>query len=283
MTVRMLGVLLCGALWMSGAAAAETEKATPLIRDVRTGYLMNCTFRAIRPYIWKQVPLLTGWETDARGGTWESSPSGFFPDGFAFHKDWFKLRDTSAEHAVTIRRRIARQTEGKITMEMRFMLPGSLEGAAWQLRDLDDVAVGLVAHDGSLCYQTAGESVPLVPLELNHEYGIRVDADLDTQTAAIYVDGELKAKAAPFAHPVRSLDYVLIKTGDASVGEMFLPLVRVSKGYAVCETFATCGIGRAPSDWDAKGPARVETLRCASGPDVFSLKLEPRRRGDQAV
>jgi hypothetical protein len=273
MTIRMLGILLCGALSVSGAAAAETEKATPLIRDVRTGYLMNCTFRAIRPYIWKQAPILTGWETDDQGGAWESSPSGFFPDGFAFHKDWFKLRDTSAEHAVTIRHRIARQTEGKITMEMRFMLLGSLEGAAWQLRDLDEVAVGLVAHDGNLSYETSGQSMPLVPLELNHEYGIRIDADLGTQTAAIYVDGELKAQAVPFARPVRSLDYVLIKTGDASVGEMFLPLVRVSKGYAVCETFATCGMGRAPSDWDANGPARVETLRCASGPDVFSLKL----------
>ena len=33
---------------------------------------------------------------------------------------------------------IARQTEGKITLELRFMLPASLEGAAWQLRDLDE-------------------------------------------------------------------------------------------------------------------------------------------------
>ncbi|MHB8974377.1 MAG: glycoside hydrolase family 99-like domain-containing protein [Pirellulaceae bacterium] len=273
MTVRMLSALLCGALWMSGAAVAAAEKTTPLIRDVRSGYLLNCTFRAIRPYIWKQVPLLTGWETDARGGTWESSPSGFFPDSFAFHKDWFKLCDTSAEHAVTIRHQIARQTEGQLTLELRFMLPGSLEGVAWQLRDLDELAVGLVAHDGHLCYATAGEAVPVVPLEFNHEYGIRIDADLGTQTAVIYVDGELKVQAAPFAHSVQSLDYVLITSDDASVGDMFLPLVRVSKGYAACETFVTCGIGRVPSDWDAQGPARVETLRCASGPDNFSLQL----------
>ena len=96
---------------------------------------------------------------------------------------------------------------------------------------------------------------------------------MNTQTAAIYIDGELKVAAAPFAHRVQSLDYVLITTGDASVGEMFLPLVRVSKGYAVCETFVTCGLERVPSDWETQGAARVQTLRSASGPDVFSLQL----------
>jgi hypothetical protein len=129
---------------MSGATLAETEKATPLIRDVRTGYLMNCTFRAIRPYIWKQVPILTGWETNARGGTWESSPSGFFPDQFAFHKDWFKLRDTSAEHPVTIRRQIARQTEHHHAGNAVALSVSGRRGMATPR--FDQVAVGLVAQ-----------------------------------------------------------------------------------------------------------------------------------------
>jgi hypothetical protein len=156
---------------------------------------------------------------------------------------------------------------------MRYMLPSPLEGAAWQLRDLDEVAVGLTVHDGKLCYQTSGEPVPLVQLELDYEYGVRIDANLDTKTAAIYVDGQLTAEAAPFVHTVSSLDYVRITTGDTAVGEMYLPTVRIFKGYAVCETFATCRI-RTPSDWQVKGHGRVEELRCASGPDAFSLVLE---------
>ena len=164
MSVRKFGVLFCCVLWISGITVSAVDPAAPLIRDVRTGYLLDCTFRAIRPYIWKQAPILTGWETDARGGNWESSPSGFFPDSFAFHKDWFKLRDTSAEQAVTIRHQIAHQDAGKITLEMRFMLPGPLEGAAWQLRDLEDVAVGLVVHGGDLSYMSAGAAQPIVPL-----------------------------------------------------------------------------------------------------------------------
>jgi hypothetical protein len=276
MTTRLAIAALCGAMWIGNLTAAETDKAAAFERDVRTGYLMNCTFRAIRPYIWKQEPLLTGWETDRSGGTWQSSPSGFFPDGFAFHTDWFKLHDTSRQRAVTIRRRIARQTEGKITWDFRFMLPLAMEGATWQLRDLDAAAVGIVCHDGALSYETSTLPVALAPLEPNHEYGVRVVVDLGAKTADIYVDGELKARAAPFVHPVRSVDYVLVKTGDAATGDLFLPLVSVTKGYLVCETFATCGVGRVPADWDAKpqaGSARVEELRCASRPDVFSLKL----------
>ncbi len=41
--------------------AAESKA---LIRDIQTGYLLNCSFRAIRPYPWKKLPLLSGgWET----------------------------------------------------------------------------------------------------------------------------------------------------------------------------------------------------------------------------
>ena len=276
MIARVAVWAIFAAAWTGNLPAAETDKAAPLIRDVRAGSLMNCTFRAIRPYIWKQQPLLTGWETDPAGGTWQSSPSGFFPDGFAFHTDWFKLRDTSSQHAVTIRHRIARQTEGKITWGFRFMLPSAMEGATWQLRDLDTVAVGIVCHDGALSYETPTLPVAMLPLEPNHEYGVRVVADLGAKTADIYVDGELKARAAPFAHPVRSVDCVLVKTGDTATGDLFLPLVSVTKGYLVCDTFATCGVGRVPADWDASpraGFVRVEEFRSASRPDVFSLKF----------
>jgi len=275
MILRVLSLLLCVAVSLGNLTAVRAQSAAPLERDVRTGYLLNCTFRAIRPYIWKQVPLLTGWETDASGGTWESSPSGFLPDTFAFHKDWFKLRDTSAEHAVTIRHQIARQTQGTITFEWRCMLPVAMEGAAWELRDLEKVAVGLIVQDGHLCCQTTGAAKPLVPLELNHEYGIRIDADLNAKTATIFIDGQ-RLTTTRFAHAVTSLDYVLVTTGVKATGELFLPLVRVSKGYSACETFVTCGIGRTPDDWDVTGPARVDTLRSASGPDVLSLQLSER-------
>ena len=248
----------------------------PLLRDVQTGYLMNCAFRAIRPYIWQQTPRLSGWDTDPSGGGWEEKPSGFFPNEFGFHVESFRLRDTSDQRAVTIRHQIARQTDGVVTWEFRFMLPAAMEGAAWQLRDPETTAVSIVAYDGKLCCETADGAVALGRLALGHEYGIKVVADVKAKRADIYVDGELKAKSAPFAHPVKSLDCVLIKTGDAATGEMLLPMVNVHRGYAVCETFATCGTGHAPDDWEINrqgGSATVEPFACAAKPDAFSLKL----------
>ncbi|MCY2988265.1 MAG: glycoside hydrolase family 99-like domain-containing protein [Planctomycetota bacterium] len=266
-------VTVLSIVFVAVAAAAEPS---PLIRDIRVGYLMNCTFRAIRPYIWKQEPLLTGWETDKSGGTWEAKPSGFFPNDFAFNVASFRLRDTSDQRAVTIRHQIARQTAGQITLAFRFLLPAPMEGATWQLRDLQAAAISITVRDGKLCYETSGQPIPLAPLELHHEYGIKALVDLTAKTTDVYVDGELKARAAPFLHPVDSVDYVLIKTGDTAVGELVLPLVSVWKGYSVNETFATCGVGHAPGDWEVKsggGAATVEPFRCAAQPDAFSLKL----------
>lgn len=254
---------------------AGPREPAPFLRDLQTGYLMNCTFRAIRPYIWKQIPRLTGWETDANGGGWEGKPSGFFPNDFAFHVESFRLRDINHD-AVTLRHQIARQTEGKVTWEFRFMLPAAMEGAAWQLRDLQEPAVSLITCAGKLCYETPGQPVALAPVVLGHEYGIKVVADVPARRADIFVDGELKAQAAPFAHPVDSLDYVLIKTGEAAMGELHLPLVNLHRGYAVCETFVTCGTGRTPADWEIEGPsgaAMVAAFACAAKPDVFSLRL----------
>lgn len=252
------------------------RQPAPLLRDIQIGYLMNCTFRAIRPYIWKQNPLLTGWEADRSGGDWEEKPSGFFPNDFAFHVESFRLRDTHDHRAVTIRHQIARQTDGKVTWEFRFMLPKPMEGAALQLCDLKEPAISILTHDGKLCYESAGQAVELVAMAPEHEYGIKVVADVTARCADIYVDGELKAKATPFARAVDSLDYVLIKTGDASMGEMSVPMVKVHRGYAVCETFATCGSGHAPADWEInsqRGAATVESFACSAKPDVFSLKL----------
>ena len=273
MHMRILGFVFGVAVLVSGTVRSADPQDGPSIRDVHAGYLLNCTFRAIRPYIWKTEPLLTGWETDARGGGWESSPSGFFPDSFAFHKDWFKLKDTSSEQAVTLRHKLARQTAGRLTWEMRFMLPGPLEDAAWQLRNGDKLVVGLVVRENKLCFETAAGQVPLLPLEWHHEYGIRVDMDLDGKAVGVRVDGQTRIGTFPLDRSVDGVDSVLISTGTAAVGEMFLPVVRVSKGYALWETFVTCAAGGKPSDWDIMGAANVETLRCASGPDTLSLKV----------
>ena len=257
--------------------SVRAASPTPLVRDVTTGYLLNCFFMSPQPYCWptNREVMLSGWETDRSGGYFAYHPTCIYPEGFGFHSDWFKLVDTNRHGAITLKHQIARQTEGRLTLEFRFMFPARMDGACWQLRDLEQAGVSLITADGNLCMEARnGKPVPLAPVRDGREYGVKVVADLAAKTASVFVDGALKASSAPFAHPVRTIDYFLAKTGDAATGEMFLNPVNIHKGYAVNESFVACGTGEMPDDWTAEsGTARVEQFECGTKLDIFSLRL----------
>ena len=145
-----------------------------------------------------------------------------------------------------------------------------MDGACWQLRDLEQAGVSLVTKGGNLCWETGKV---LIPYEINRDYGVKVVAEIDSKMVDVYVDGELKAKGLPFVHPIKSIDYVLVKTGDSATGELFLNPVNLYKGYIVNETFVTCGVGRVPADWDVTGGS-VQPFECGTKPDIFSLKVD---------
>ena len=241
----------------------------PFLRDLEIGYLLQCNFNALEPYAWKPEPLLSGWESDKSGGTWA------YQYKREFDHDWFKLIDDSPTAAVTIKHQIARQREGRLTLEYRFKMPSNMDGACWQLRDFEQAAVSLVTAGGNLCWENGqGEPTVLQPYELNREYGVKVIADLTAKKADLYMDGSLVRQGLPFAHPVGSIDYVLIKTGNAATGELFLSPVNIHKGYVVNETFVTCNPGKVPSEWTTTPDnVSVEEFLCRPKPDVFSLKL----------
>ena len=101
----------------SGREAGRPGTNAAGARTSRDGYLMNYNFLSPRPYCWpKAEALLSGWEVDKSGGTWACHPTCLYPDGFAFHSDWFKLIDTSNVAAVTIKHQIARQSTGDVTL-----------------------------------------------------------------------------------------------------------------------------------------------------------------------
>jgi arylsulfatase A-like enzyme len=253
------------------------DSAKPLMRDCDTGYLLNCSFRAIRAYPWKKKTPLTGWVTDDRGGVWEASPVGFLPDQLGFHVDWFRLRDTSTDHGLTIKHQIARQTQGVVTWEFRFMMPQILDGATWQLRDLHAAAVSMIVHDGKLCCESTDRPpLALKQIQAGCEYGVRVAVNLAERNASFAVDGQLVADGVPFLNQAESLDYVSINTGKETLGELYLPVVNVHKGYTVNESFLTAGTGSLPHDWNRvseTGKVSVEQFKCSARPDVFSLRL----------
>ena len=274
-TVSLAIILLVSS--MTFAQGAEGQESKPLLRDIQAGYLLNYFFMSPRPYCWqKEDCLLSGWEVDRSGGMFEFSPNCHYPSGFAFHSDWFKLVDTSTNATITIKHQLARQTEGPLTLEFRFKLPAKMDGVHWQLRDLQEAGVSLITADGNLCCETGdGKAVVLQPVQVDREYGVKIIADITAKKADVYVDGQLKAQAMPFLHLIKTVDYVLIQTGGATTGEMFLNPVNVYKGYTVNETFVTSGVSIVPADWKVEsGIVKVEEFECGTKPDIFSLKLK---------
>ena len=280
-----LPTLFFDAAGVASALLRTGREPTPFLRELRTGYLLNCFFMSPRPYCWQDADCrLSGWEVDRSGGNIAFQPTCQYPDGFAFHSDWFKLVDTSSNAAITLKHQIARQTNGQLTLEFRFKLPAGMDGACWQLCDLEQAGVSLVTMDGKLCVESGDRKcLVLTRVENGREYGIKVVADLTTKTADVLVDGELKAQDVSFAHPVRTIDCFLAKTGSAAIGDMFLNPVNIFKGYAVNETFVTCGAGKLPAGWTTDPVERavsVEQFECGTKPDIFSLRLAatPERR-----
>ena len=253
----------------------ETAEPTPFLRELATGYLLQYSFLSPRPYCWPDdnTVMLSGWEVDKSGGHYEYHPTCRYPEGFGFHSDWFKLVDTSTNGAIALKHQVARQTGGTLTLEFRFRLASAavmMDGACWQLRDLERAGVSLVTRNGNLCWESGRV---LMSCRTNQDYGVKVVARVGSRRADVYVDGELKAKGLPFVHPVRSIDYVLVKTGDAATGEMFLNPVNLHKGYIVNETFVTCGVGKVPAEWRVIGGS-VQPFECGTKPDIFSLKVD---------
>jgi hypothetical protein len=269
------GLFCCCVAGASDLATAKSDQAVkpqPFVRELSTGYLLNCSFLSPRPYCWpkKETVMLSGWDVDKSGGDFEYQPNCIYPEGFGFHSEWFKLVDKSATAAVTLKHQIARQTEGQITLEFRFRMPNLMDGASWQLRDLEKPGVSLLVQGGNLCW---GNGKIVVPLVANRDYGVKVVADITGRKADVTVDGELKAKSLAFVNPVKSVDWFFVTTGDAATGEMFLNPVNIYKGYGLNETFVTCATDKTPSDWNLSG-AKVEKFECGSKPDIFSLKID---------
>lgn len=236
--------------------------APEIPREVKVGYLLHADFSVLLSY---GAPIdqkpLSGWETDRSGGDW-------------FEKSFEALRicDTSTSEAVTMQKRIVNQLSGKIVMDLKFTQLELMDGVTWQLRSGSTPAVKIVTSGGNICYETAdGETVPLKEYKAGTEYGIRVIADIYSNKADIYVDGELLAEQADFCNSLSNIDYVFFKTGDKSTGEIQLPTIRVYKGYTVKENFMTVKPGTTPSDWQldsAGGTAGTAEVYSGVKPDT---------------
>ncbi|MGO4545440.1 Ig-like domain-containing protein [Paenibacillus sp. 2TAB23] len=231
---------------------------------IQSSYLVDESFSFTHNNTMDVLP--SGWDVRKAGGSLSSS-----------YLNWFKMSDTNATLPVSIRREFLEQNEGAVTMEYRFKLSSIMDGVKWQLSSNDTEAVSIVTRGGELSLETSNGGIQtLQSYSAGTEYGVKVIANIDTNTVDVYINGVHKAESASFKFAVTSLDHVLIQTGASSKGDMFIAPVKIYKGYAVNERFISLMPGFLPEDWQtvtAGGTAAVEEMKSTVRPDVYSLKL----------
>ncbi|MCD9024926.1 stalk domain-containing protein [Cohnella silvisoli] len=208
----------------------------------------------------------SGWDVRRAGG---SISYGYL--------DWFKITDTSNLLPVSLSRSFMPSTNGKVTLEFRIKLMANMEGTKVQLADGSNESVTISVYGGNLTLDTPSGYQTLQPYALNTEYGVKLIANLDAGTSDVYVNGLLKASGAPFKSNTGGVDNILISTGVASKGDLFLSPIKLYKGYAVNERFISVKPGMLPGDWSytsSGGEFSVEELRSSIRPDSYSLKAD---------
>jgi len=209
---------------------------------------------------------ISGWEVDSTGGTYS----------FKYYNS-FKVTDDSTIAAVTMKKQIASQSAGIITLEFRFMLLDPMNGVQWRLDSKGIPAVKIMTASGNVCYENAsGNAVALQSCSVDTVYGIKVVANIAANTADIYVNGVLKASGVAFRNTVAAIDGFYFTTSNDATGSLFFYPVKIHTGYAVYEKFITIPEGSLPGDWTvggSGGTAGVFYWNTISGTEPYSLKL----------
>ncbi|NQX59668.1 Ig-like domain-containing protein [Paenibacillus qinlingensis] len=258
------GAIICACMLMVLVFILQSTTAKAEDVPIQRGYLVDESFSFPNNNTMDVLP--SSWDVRKAGGSLSSS-----------YLNWFKMSDTNTTLPVSIRREFIQQNEGVITLEYRFKLSAMMDGVKWQLSSNDTEAVSMVTRNGELSLETSGGVIQtLQSYTVNTEYGVKVIANISTNSTDVFINGVLKASNASFKNAVTSLDHVQIQTGAASKGDIFLAPVKIHKGYAVNERFISLMPGFLPEDWQiatAGGTVAVEEMKSAVRPDVFSLKL----------
>lgn len=156
----LLLAVLAGFCTGPGTAAESRRPDTdhrekPIVREINAGYLLDYSFKSPRLCCSsKDECHLSGWQIDKSGGHFEFSPTGHYPEDFAFHIDWFNRVDTNPVDAITIAHQVARREAGMITLEFRFKLTVVVDGISWQPSDPQEATFCLTTTNGNLCHAT---------------------------------------------------------------------------------------------------------------------------------
>ena len=133
------------------------------------------------------------------------------------------LQDTSTSTNVALSKSFE-PLAGLVTVEMKFMMPVYAGSAkVIRLKGNGKAAVILETKSDSVTYRHTGDTYePLIPVTSNEWIDFKIIADTDTDTAKVYVNGELKIDNAPFFEAADRIDFLETFTPNGSTSSHYV-------------------------------------------------------------
>lgn len=117
---------------------------------------------------------------------------------------------------------------GIVTVELAFMQPTYTSSTKVMRIKGDATPVIIETKDGSLTYRTGDDYEPLVEIVENQWYKIKVDIDLDKQTAAVAIDGESILQDSRLNAPVSKVNFVETFTPNSGTDGHYIDDLRIT-------------------------------------------------------
>lgn len=177
------------------------------------------------------------------------------------------LNDTSANDFVSATRVLEETEKTRIALEYRMKISNLNVGAAVSLSYDDKNCIKIYENNGSLyCNDTY-----VCSIEASKDYGIRIDADLLTKQANIFVNG----KRTEFCVELGKLNKICLSTAAESVGKFQIAPIKLTRGYYVCDNaiaFASMSRLDTDSQFCAKGYTNAALTRTFNY-DIYSYNF----------
>ncbi|OQB14074.1 MAG: hypothetical protein BWY15_01447 [Firmicutes bacterium ADurb.Bin193] len=169
-----------------------------------------------------------------------------------------KLNDTSTTGGLSAIKTF-RVQPGTVTVEYMFKVSGTKNLAGVDLRDSNGTsAVTVKTHNNAqISYNVQGVWTSLQSYSANTWYTIRIEANSETDTCSIYVDGVKRADNVPFNNSVSGISEARFSTGGSQDIQLFINNFRVTDGHIVFSDFNDESTGSAPAGWTTSGNVTI--------------------------
>lgn len=179
-------------------------------------------------------PRISGWDINRIGGTLMGGTG-------------LRLNSTSPILPVEAKRVLEPITYGEVTMDFRVYAGNWMTDASLSLRQGNADGISYGFDKQHFWVKSSNGRQDLILYKTSVWYAVRTVIHMEQKTFDVHIDGKRYAEGLPF--DAQFFDNFLFTTGAASVGQIFMNYLRITRGYWVNDTFSMQGGNRLPEQW----------------------------------